>query len=116
MMMNQSGATLSATAAPMSTLLNLLQGQAGRPIIDKTDLKGLFDFSLQFAPAAGGQLTGLFGTGGPPAGPSVTPPTAADPAPSFFTAIQEQLGLKLEATKGPVEVLVIDSVQKPMEN
>jgi uncharacterized protein (TIGR03435 family) len=46
---------------------------------------------------------------------STTPNNAADPVPSLFTAIQE-LGLRLESTKGPVEVLVVDSVQKPTEN
>jgi len=91
----------------------------GRPIIDKTDLKGLFDFRFQFS-LEGVTLPGLPGglQPGPglgPAGPAATPPTAADPVPSLFTAIQE-LGLRLESAKGPVPVLVVDSVQKPTEN
>jgi uncharacterized protein (TIGR03435 family) len=52
---------------------------------------------------------------GAPAGAG-QPTAAAEPAPSLFTAVQEQLGLRLESTKGPVDVLVIDSVQKPTEN
>jgi uncharacterized protein (TIGR03435 family) len=65
----------------------------------------MFDISLQFA------LETLS------AAAAAGPPSPADPSgPSLFTAIQDQLGLKLEAAKGPVEVLVIDSVQKPSEN
>ena len=124
MMMNPtSGMTVAASGAPITNLLGMLQQQAGRPIIDKTDLKGLFDFKLNFLPE---NLPGGFGPGGPlqppggagPIGPggAPTPSTSADPVPSLFTAIQEQLGLRFESAKGPVDVLVVDSVQKPTEN
>jgi uncharacterized protein (TIGR03435 family) len=66
-------------------------------VIDKTNLKGLYDFRLQFTPEAFSGNTA--GTG-----------------PSIFTALQEQLGLRLESTKGPVDVLVIDHVERPSEN
>ena len=66
----------------------------------KTNLQGLFDFNLQFS---------TVGTG-------AAPPAEENPRPSLFTAVQEQLGLRLESTKGPVDVLVIESVQKPTEN
>ncbi len=120
MMMMPTGLTMQAAGVPLSNMINMLQQQVGRTIIDKTDLKGLFDFKLQFSPE-GLALPGL--PGGPPppglgpgpVGPGATPSTAADPVPSLFTAIQE-LGLRLESAKGPVEVLVIDSVQKPTEN
>jgi uncharacterized protein (TIGR03435 family) len=93
------------TQTSLANLSNTLQSYAGRPIIDKTGLEGQFDISLQFALDA------------VPAGPATGPPSPSDPSgPSLFTAIQEQLGLKLESSKGPVEVLVIDSVQKPSEN
>ena len=100
--------TLSGSATPVSPdLISLLQGFARRPVLDKTGLKGLFDFRLQFVmdpPAA-------------PAVPAQAPAAAADPSgPSFFSAIQEQLGLRLEPAKGIVDVLVIESVQKPSEN
>ena len=120
------GLTMTATAVPISNLVNMLQGWAGRPIIDNTDLQGLFDFELQFSPEGLPNLPTQFGPipaprAGPggPAGiavPGASPVPASDPAPSLFTAIQEQLGLKLESTRGPVDVLLIDSVQKPTEN
>lgn len=123
MMFSPTGFTMRATAVPLPNLINMLQNQVGRPIIDKTDLKGLFDFQLQFSPEglASPALNGgaPFGPlpGAPPggAGPAIAPPASADPVPSLFTAIQE-LGLKLESSKGPVPVLVVDSVQKPTEN
>lgn len=85
---------------PASSFATALAGPAGRMIVDRTGMTGSWDFELTFAPEN--------------RGPDAPPP---DPnAPSFFTAIQEQLGLKLESTKGPVDVLVIDSVEKPAED
>jgi uncharacterized protein (TIGR03435 family) len=100
------GVEMSGSGVSIDRLVGLLASQVGRPIIDKTNLAGTYDFSLKFAP---------------PQPTSVAAGANADSAtepvgPSLFTAIQEQLGLKLESTKGPVEVLVIDSVQKPTEN
>jgi uncharacterized protein (TIGR03435 family) len=92
-------------------MIGLLQQQVGRPIVDKTELKGLFDFRLHFSPEG----MSIPGPAGVPIGPAPTPPLSADPVPSLFTAIQD-LGLKLESAKGPVKVLVIDSVRKPKEN
>jgi uncharacterized protein (TIGR03435 family) len=83
-------------ALPPRSLTGLLR-QSGRLVIDKTNRKGFFDFRLHFVPE---ELLGK---------PDVSGPT-------IFTALQEQLGLKLESARGPVEVLVIDSVQKPSEN
>ena len=115
------GMAMRASAVPISNLVNTLQNQVGRTIIDKTDLKGLFDFTLQFSPE-GLNLPGPLtvgppppGAGAAPVGPAGTSTAASDPVPSLFTAIQE-LGLRLESSKGPVQVLVIDSVQKPTEN
>jgi uncharacterized protein (TIGR03435 family) len=108
-----------ASAMPMSQFVNFLSARLGRPVIDKTNLKGYFDIRLEFAPeSAPGNV---FGPGGPPPGGPVPPATAAggasDPqGPAIFTAIQEQLGLKLESSKGVVDVVVIDSIQKPTEN
>jgi uncharacterized protein (TIGR03435 family) len=123
MMMGPDGMTMQAPGVPIANLAGMLGQFAGRPVIDKTDLKGLFDIKLRFSPGGitlpGGR--GGFGPQGPgagpgPGGPGGAPVTnAADPVPSLFTAIQE-LGLKLESSKGPVEVLVVESAQKPTEN
>jgi len=93
-----------------------LGGDLDRIVINKTGIAGKFDFHMEFAPdetTAG--LNSLRVGGGEPAFPQ---PTASDPpgGPSIFTAIQEQLGLKLESAKGPREFLVIDRVEKPSEN
>jgi uncharacterized protein (TIGR03435 family) len=95
-------------AIPIESLAKLLEGQLGYPLHDKTDLKGLFDIQLQFAKQGLAPADGLPATG--------TPQATAPSLPSLSTALQEQLGLKLESSKGPVDVLVIDSVSKPTEN
>jgi uncharacterized protein (TIGR03435 family) len=71
-----------------------------RIVVDGTNLKGLYDLSLKWTPETS----------------QVTEPAAQPDQPSIFTAIQEQLGLRLEATKSQVEVLVIDTIQKPPVN
>jgi uncharacterized protein (TIGR03435 family) len=77
-------------------------------VVDQTGLPGRYDFLLKWTPDET-QFAGL--------GVKVPPPTDnADAPPDLFTAIQQQLGLKLEPTKAPVEVLVIDRVEKPSEN
>ena len=75
--------------------------QFDRPIIDETGLQGTFDFTVEWNT----QLQKL----------QINPPIGSSGV-SLVEAIQEQLGLKLESARGPVEVLVIDSVQKPTEN
>jgi uncharacterized protein (TIGR03435 family) len=82
-----------------------LGGRLDRPVIDKTGVAGLFDFHLEFAPD--------MSTPGLAAGDDPSEPVAGQ---SIFTAIQKQLGLKLEAAKGPREFLVIDSAEKPSQN
>jgi len=91
----QSGTiTLTAVAASMAVFSNALGRQLGRTVADQTGLKGEFDFKLQWAPAQ----------------------TSDSSAPSFFTAVQEQLGLRLESTKAQVKFIVIDSMERPSEN
>jgi len=102
---------LQGTAVPLTTLVNALVNQLGRPVYDKTGLTGLFDLKLQWTPGSE-QVPGPFGPN--PNAPPPPPPDAE--GPSIFTALQEQLGLRLESTKGPVDVLVIDSAEKPAEN
>jgi uncharacterized protein (TIGR03435 family) len=97
---------LVGTQVSAEMLAKVLSGQLGRSVQDQTGLKGVFDFKLEWAPD-------------PPSPGPGDEPAAADPnaGSSLFTAIQEQLGLKLEARKGPVEVLVIDHIDSaPTEN
>jgi uncharacterized protein (TIGR03435 family) len=99
--------TLDGAGVSMAVLASRLSlnysTQLGRTVIDRTALTGTFDVHLKWTAEASAGAAG--------------PGTADDPAgPSLFTALQEQLGLKLESAKGPVEVLVIDHVEKPSAN
>jgi uncharacterized protein (TIGR03435 family) len=97
---------------PLSALTGGLAGMVGRVVVDRTGLAGNWEFELKFAPDPA-QLAG--GPLGPPP-PGVESPPVDPNLPSLFTALEEQLGLKLQASRGPVEVLVIDSVEQPEEN
>jgi uncharacterized protein (TIGR03435 family) len=96
---------LPARNASMDDFTSLLQRAVlDRPVVNKTGLTGRYDFDLEWAPDEsqfGGDV-----------------PVASADAPSapLFTAIQEQLGLKLEATKGPVQALIVDTAVRPVEN
>jgi uncharacterized protein (TIGR03435 family) len=86
----------------------MLEVTVGRTVVDRTGLKGNFDIRMEWTP----DETQAFQL--PPNAPPIR---AADPTgPSLFTAIQQQLGLKLESSKGPVDVLIIDRAEKPSEN
>jgi len=115
MQYSPTAATATGNAVMVRTLLTVLQLEAGRPIVDKTKLTELYDFKLQFSPE---RMSNPYARGGPlaPAADPNAPPAATDPVPSLATAIQEQLGLKLESSKGQTEVLVIESAQRPVEN
>jgi uncharacterized protein (TIGR03435 family) len=89
---------------PISQMATMLAGQAGRMVVDRTGLTGPWAFTLTYAPEQ---------RGAPP--PGAEQPAPDPNAPSLFTALQEQLGLKLESTRGPVEVVVIDAINKPSE-
>jgi uncharacterized protein (TIGR03435 family) len=97
--------TLMSGGVPLSQLIGPLSQAAHRVVVDRTGLKGNFDIDLKWTPD---QMP----LGPPP--PGAPPLPAIDPnGPSIFTALQEQLGLKLESQTGPVEVLVIDRVEPP---
>src|SRR5262249_41960676 len=119
--MGPNGVNMQATAVPITNLVNMLTQVAGRLVYDKTDLKGLFDFRLRFSsegitlPGAPAGLASPPPAGLGPGGPGGAQAAATDPVPPLFTAIQE-LGLRLESSKGPIDVLVVDSAQKPSEN
>jgi uncharacterized protein (TIGR03435 family) len=99
--------TLDALGMNMSELARNLSLRLDRTVIDRTGINGTFDVHLEYArelPA---------GAPGTPGDPASTVDTAASP---IFTALQERLGLKLESGRGPVEMLVIDHLEKPSEN
>ena len=95
------GSRLVAGGTSMAALARSMSNPAGRIVVDKTGLIGAFDFELEFTTdPVGGQ-----------------PPAVSDTnLPSLFTALEEQLGLKLVPERRPVEVLVIDRVERPTEN
>jgi uncharacterized protein (TIGR03435 family) len=98
---------LSGRGAPMATLAGALTILVERPVLDKTALDGNYDFKLEYDPSTVFSREAALGNP-PTAGPS--------PGASIFTALQEQLGLRLESRKGPLEILVIDRLEKPSEN
>jgi uncharacterized protein (TIGR03435 family) len=95
---------ITGMAASMPMLASRLAQQLERPVTDDTGLNGEYDFVVDYAPDSVSTTTDQ--------------PDAADDLsrPSIFTAVQEQLGLRLESTKGTVEVLVIDHAEKPSAN
>ena len=105
---------LTLESADMAGLADALSNQVGRTVLDRTGITGHYDIKVQWTPdeSEGRMLKGPPGAS-PGPGPDAPPP---DAGPSVFTAIQEQLGLKLEPQKGPVEVLVIDHIEKASEN
>lgn len=98
------GARLPGRNATMSELASVMQRAAlDRPVVDKTGLTGRYDFDLEWMPDEtqfGGAVRG----------------TPEFPKPDLFAAMQQQLGLRLEAARGPIEALVIDRVERPTAN
>lgn len=86
----------TGTAVPMPGLASFLEEVVGRSVVDKTGLKGAYDFHLQWEPDPSG--------------------ADRDTLASIFTALQEQLGLKLQPNKGPVRTLSVDHIERPSEN
>ena len=88
----RAGSTLTFTSGGlrMASLADMISTYAGRPIVDRTGLTGFFDLTLEFTPGPDGL--------------------------SIFTALQEQLGLKLEPARGPLDVVVIERIERPTEN
>lgn len=90
-------------AAPMSMMAMNLSSTVGRPVIDKTGLTEKYDWVLEYDPNVSGAQNQDNAAG-------------EEQRPTIFTALQDQLGLKLESTKGPVDTWVIDKIDRPSEN
>ena len=97
---NQMGMKMTAKSVAIDQLVlsPFLTGAAGRLVVDQTGLKGAYDFTLTWKPE------------------TAAVPDGTSDAPSLFTAIQEQLGLRLVPSKAPVEVIVVDHVEPPSAN
>lgn len=91
--------TMTVTNLSLADFVLILQFFTDRPVVDQTGLAGKWDFKWTWTPDE-----------------SRLPPDATNPAPGLFTAIQEQLGLKLEAKKAPADVYVVDHVERPSSN
>jgi uncharacterized protein (TIGR03435 family) len=94
-----------ASAVNMAEIVRVLTGQVGRPVVDQTNLGGYYNVRLRFAPETAAN------------GFSAATRAATDPSgPSIFTAVQEQLGLRMESGNAPFEIMVIDSAERPTAN
>jgi uncharacterized protein (TIGR03435 family) len=101
---SEGGQKMHASSATMKSLGDWLTRQLSRPVLDKTGLTGTYDFSIEWIPDTA---------------PTSSPDTVTlpgIPGASLFTALQQQLGLKLDPGKSPMEILVIDHVERPSGN
>jgi uncharacterized protein (TIGR03435 family) len=105
---------LFARHQTMEELADLIGGYVNRPVKNLTELQGQYDFTLAFESEPLPLAVAARPTG---ASPDAAPPAPAEPGPTIFAAIQEQLGLRLEQRRGPVEMLIVDRLEKvPTEN
>lgn len=98
--MNVNNDEMTAIGVPMGTLVRFLASQTHMPVVDETGLKGNYNFNMKWQREEEGPSSGLHDQALPP----------------IYAALPEQLGLKLESGKGPVNVLVVDSIEQPGEN
>jgi bla regulator protein blaR1 len=97
-------AMFKAKRVSLEQIAQTLAGITGHPVRNETALEGYYDLDMKWTPDAA------------PAAPDAADVLPAQVGPTLFTALQEQLGLKLEAKRGPVETLVIDRAERPSEN
>jgi uncharacterized protein (TIGR03435 family) len=102
----------SGLAVPAATLARQLSHILRATVVDKTGLSGRYDFDIKWSREEGAELAARLPNGGSP-GTDASPP---DPGPSIFSALEDQLGLKLEAKKTPTDVIVIDHIEQPSPN
>ena len=99
---------MTMSNATMTDMASLMQRvMLDRPVVDQSGLTGRYNIALKWAPDET-QFTQM--------NLMLAPPPGADPLPNLVTAFQEQLGMRLESTKAPVDVIVIDKVSRPSEN
>ena len=106
MMSSSASQTLFTGSSPLTALVRMLAAAAGRPVVDHTGLEGNYAIKVTFARESSLPLPGG----------ATAPPVPSDEVPSLFTAVQEQLGLKLESTTVQGQVLVVDHIERPTEN
>jgi uncharacterized protein (TIGR03435 family) len=102
MMMN-GFAILSSNAVPIAKLVDQLSSALNKQVVDQTNLKGTYQYSLKYDPQLGIASAGAEA----PAGPDLLP---------IFSALQDQLGLRLEPTKGQIDTITIDHIEEPTPN
>ena len=103
--MSSEAGEIRAMGVPMDRVVQALSVQLGRVVVDKSGLTGKYAFTLKWTPDTNAAPSAAIGES-----------TSDVSGPSIFTALQEQLGLKLESSKGPVKTLVIDHIENPSEN
>jgi uncharacterized protein (TIGR03435 family) len=103
---------MQGDAVTMARLTDILGMTLGRPVVDKTGLTGAYDVTCDFSLEGMGPGPKGVAAGEAGGNPTEVPRDSNDSGPTIFTALQEQLGLKLESRKGPVDLLVVDSVEK----
>jgi uncharacterized protein (TIGR03435 family) len=99
--LNNGRGHLSGKSAPIGDLAKMLAGRVNRVVVDKTGLSGNYDFELNWTPGPGENSDG---------------PADNRDAPTLFTALQEQMGLRLQPARGPVDILGIAHAEKPESN
>lgn len=109
---SQGKGRMTFQGVPMSFLATQLTSMIGRTVVDKTGLTNSYDFTLNWSPDENPKKAEKVKGGG---GKSAAMSDSAN-GPSVFTALQDQIGLKLQSTKGPVEVLIVDRAEKPTED
>lgn len=128
MQMSTQGMTIRGRGITSAQIADMIGRALGSTVVDKTGLTGKYDYTLNFAPETGGGMmapmgppppSGAAASGAPASGASASNDSSASapaPAPSIFTAVQEQLGLKLQVKKEPVDIIVIDHIEQPSPN
>src|SRR6185503_1766991 len=104
----------------MPALAVALERIVRRAVVDRTGLSGVFDMDITYTPEAFEvpfpAAAGLGIAGGPADGQATSAPAGQQTGTALFTALQDQLGLRLDSDRAPVDVLVVDQVQPPTDN